>query len=151
MAIPHGQYILLAEDDPDDCLLFSQAFNEVTNIYLKLAIVNNGVELMNLLSEVTDLPKLIFLDLNMPVKNGFECLHELKENDRLKDIPVIIYSTSGSPKDIERSQHEKAHLYITKPKSFTHLKKIIHKVLVTDFVNNLSQPPKENFLFFTED
>jgi len=147
----NNQYILLAEDDPDDCMLFEQAFNEVNNVFLSLKVVNDGAELMNFLEDTTSLPKLIFLDLNMPVKNGYECLLELKGDDRLKNIPVIIYSTSGSPSDIEKTSSAKAHLYITKAKSFTHLKKIIHKVLVTDFVNNLSQPPKENFLFFVDE
>jgi CheY-like chemotaxis protein len=146
---PVGDYILLAEDDSDDCMLFTDAFNEVS-LNLQLAIVNDGVQLLDFLFEETKLPQIIFLDLNMPLKNGFECLKELKENEKLKDIPVIIYSTSASPTDIEKSKQLKAHLYVTKPNSFIQLKKVIQRVLIMDFVKNLSPNTTEKFLVFSE-
>ncbi|MFI5218474.1 MAG: response regulator [Bacteroidia bacterium] len=144
-------YVLLAENDEDDCMFFKEAFNEI-NLNLHLFIVHNGIELMNYLSETMRLlPQLLFLDLNMPLKNGFECLHELKENKRLKDIPVIVYSTSNSSDDYEKCRQLKAHLYISKPNSFIKLKEVIQKVLVTDFVSHLTEEPKEHFLVFSED
>ena len=145
------EYILLAEDDEDDYEIFDEAFNE-TNLNLRLIHVKDGVELMDFLSiENTPLPEMIFLDLNMPYKNGFECLHELKSNERLKEIPVIIYTTSNNPADIEKSKLAKAHLYITKPGDFSKLKKIVHKVLVTNFVKNLPIANNDNrFFVFSE-
>jgi CheY-like chemotaxis protein len=148
-SVVNNQYILLAEDDPDDCDLFEQALGEV-NIYLKLVTVNNGVALMNYLKEAVTYPQIVFLDLNIPLLNGLECLQLMKESEKLKNIPVIIYSNSDSPKDIEKARKGKAHYYITKSGSFSGLKKIIQKVLVTDFVNHLIEPPKEKFILFAE-
>ena len=149
--IPNGEYVLLAEDDKDDYMIFSDAFHEV-NLNLELFHVNNGIELMTFLNQKTlALPQMIFLDLNMPLKNGFECLQELKASERLKNVPVIIYTTSNSPVDIEKSLKGKAHLYITKPRSFNQLKKVMQKVLVSDFVSNLTLAPNEKkFLVFSE-
>jgi CheY-like chemotaxis protein len=144
-----GNYILLAEDDPDDCMLFTDAFNEVS-LNLELAVVNDGVQLLQFLSKEVKLPQIIFLDLNMPLKKGFECLKELKESEKLKNIPVIIYSTSASPTDIEKSKQLKAHLYVTKPNSFIQLKKVIQRVLIMDFVKNLTPNTTEKFLVFSE-
>lgn len=68
---PKGEYVLLAQDDKDDCMIFTEAFNEV-NLNLQLFHVNNGVELMNFLNQRTlALPQMIFLDLNMPLKKWF--------------------------------------------------------------------------------
>jgi DNA-binding NarL/FixJ family response regulator len=64
---------------------------------------------------------------------------------------VIIYSTSRSPDDYEKCLQLKAHVYITKPSSFSKLKKVINKVLVTDFINHLAEYPKDNFLIFSEE
>lgn len=149
--IPKDEYVLLAEDDKDDYMVFTEAFNDIS-LNLELFHVDNGVELMTFLNQKTlTLPQMIFLDLNMPLKNGFECLQELKASERLKNIPVIIYTTSISPVDIEKSLKGKAHLYITKPRSFNQLKKVMQKVLVSDFVSNLRLPPSEKkFLVFSE-
>jgi len=146
-----ASYIILADDDTDDCVMFNDAFKEI-NINLNLITVNDGSELMDfLLQDNVPLPEMIFLDLNMPKKNGLECLNELKSNQRLKNIPVIIFSTSSNKEDIEKSKQAKAHLYITKPGSFSNLKMIIHKVLLTKFVNQLSLSANEKkFYVFSE-
>ncbi|HKR06154.1 MAG TPA: response regulator [Bacteroidia bacterium] len=149
--IPVTPYILLAEDDEDDGMLFNDAFKE-SGLNLQLVILNDGMELMDYLFMVKDqLPKLIFLDLNMPVKNGFECLRDLKNNKKLSHIPVIVYTTSNSNEDYEKCRQLKAHVYITKPDSFTKLKHIIQKVLTTDFVNNPALHANEKLLVFRED
>ena len=149
--MPVTPYILLAEDDEDDSIEFSDAFNEL-GLNLELVTVNDGMALMNYLAMVKgQLPRLIFLDLNMPVKNGFECLHDLKNNKDLRDIPVIVYTTSNSKEDFEKCRELKAHVYITKPNSFTKLKYIIQKVLVTDFANNLASKSNERLLVFREE
>ena len=86
--------LLLADDDIDDCTFFEDALEELP-ISATLLTVNDGVQLMNYLSAKSDnLPDALFLDLNMPRKSGFECLSEIKLINKLKDLPVIIFSTS---------------------------------------------------------
>lgn len=88
--------ILFADDDVDDCFFFAKALKELP-IKSNLHIVRDGNQLMNyLFKNMEQLPDVIFLDLNMPNKTGFECLQELKENIHLKDIPVVMLSTSYS-------------------------------------------------------
>src|ERR1700675_4386029 len=86
--------ILLADDDGDDCYFFKEALKECP-VSTHLTTVPDGEHLMHLLTNGTrELPDVLFLDLNMPRKNGFECLSEIRENKKLKDLPVIIFSTS---------------------------------------------------------
>src|ERR1035437_5377961 len=88
--------VLLADDDMDDCIFFKKALAELP-LPTQLTTVYDGEELMQILNNKTiQLPHVIFLDINMPRKNGFECLAEIKQNDRLKDVPVIMFSTSNS-------------------------------------------------------
>ncbi|MFI5220465.1 MAG: response regulator [Bacteroidia bacterium] len=144
-------YVLLAEDDEDDCSLFEEAFSEL-NLSLELKMVRNGVELFQFLEKPGhQLPQLIFLDINMPLKNGFQCLGEMKQNNRLKQIPVIIYSTTYHNNDVNHAYQNGAYYYVRKPNSFNELKKIIQKVLVNNWAGNLFQPSREKFLVFYED
>ena len=86
--------ILLADDDLDDRSFFEKALEEIP-IATKLVMVYNGEQLMDHLDNKANLiPDILFLDLSMPRKTGFECLVEIKENKRLKDIPVIMFTTS---------------------------------------------------------
>lgn len=143
-------YVLLAEDDDDDCNLFEEAFAEL-NLALELKMVRNGGELLQFLEKSHKLPQLIFLDINMPVKNGFQCLEEMKQNNLVKHIPVIIYSTTYHNEDVNHAYQNGAYYYVRKPNSFNELKKIIQKVLVNNWAGNLFQPPREKFLVFHED
>ena len=95
--------VLLAEDDVESREIFIEAIKEVAP-QVNVRVADNGRDLMGfLLSQRTALPDLIFLDLNMPLKNGHECLEEIRANDELKDIPVIIYSTSSSVQHIDET------------------------------------------------
>src|SRR5436190_20290480 len=95
--------ILLADDDKDDCFLFREALSELP-VPTNLVTVHDGEQLMSYLTEhAKDLPDVLFLDLNMPRKNGFECLTEIKHTDTLKDLPVIMFSTSY-PRDMGYEQ-----------------------------------------------
>src|ERR1035437_9290308 len=86
--------ILLTDDDKDDCFFFKIAVDELP-LATHLTAVHDGEQLMQLLTmETTELPDVLFLDINMPRKNGKECLAEIKLNDKLKHFPVIMFSTS---------------------------------------------------------
>lgn len=120
--------VLLADDDLDDCNFFKQALQELS-ISSQLKTVNDGEQLMNYLSDAEHLPHVIFLDINMPRKNGIECLAEIKQNSKLKDIPVIMFSTSNSWETIDMLFKSGAHVYIRKPSDFAQLKQVIHHAL----------------------
>jgi CheY-like chemotaxis protein len=138
--------VLLADDDEDDRLFFREAFQEI-KIKTKVKTVNDGVELMNHLSKSgNNLPHILFLDLNMPRKNGMDCLLEIKRSDNLKDIPVAIYSTSASEEDIEDTFVKGANVYIKKPSDFSTLKKILEEVITINWQYHTSGLNREAFL-----
>ena len=121
--------VLLADDDIDDCLFFKKALTELP-LPTQLTTVHNGEELMQILNQETgQLPHVLFLDINMPRKNGFECLAEIKQSDRLKDVPVIMFSTSNSRDAMSNLFKTGADVYIRKPGNFEQLKELIHHAL----------------------
>lgn len=136
--------LLLADDDKDDCDLFREALDELP-VTADLSTVHDGEQLMQLLSKKKPLPQLLFLDLNMPRKNGFECLSEIKKNDALKDLPVVIFSTSYDRDIVNLLYTKGAHFYISKPNEFDKLKDVIHQALSSVAQNDTIQPQRENF------
>ena len=121
--------ILLADDDIDDCHFFKEAL-EALPISTHLTTMHDGEELMNHLSENEDhLPHVLFLDINMPRKNGFECLSDIKHNDKLKDLAVVMFSTSGSQDKISILFKTGADIYIRKPGNLAQLVQVIHHAL----------------------
>ena len=139
-------HLLLADDDMDDCLLFREALEELP-LVATLITVNNGVELMQMLfKKIGQLPDVLFLDLNMPRKNGFECLSEIKENEKLRLLPVVIFSTSFESEAVNLLYQKGAQYYIRKPGEFSKLKKVIAHVLNLISITNKEQPTKDNFV-----
>ena len=121
--------ILLAEDDRDDRFFFEKALKEI-NIGTQLATVNDGDELMDyLFKNIHQLPNIIFLDLSMPRKTGYECLAEMKEDILLKEIPVVMFSTSSEQDKIQVLFKTGADVYIHKPSNFAQLVQVIHHAL----------------------
>jgi CheY-like chemotaxis protein len=127
--------ILLADDDADDCFFFEKALREIS-IATQLTTVNDGERLMDYLSKNSEhLPNVLFLDLNMPRKSGFECLTEITENSKLKDLYVVMFSTSYTlDRNYEQSMIDVlyrmgARDYIRKPGDFSKLKELIHHSL----------------------
>lgn len=128
--------ILFADDDVDDRLIFEKAINGIL-IATQLTIVNNGEELMNyLFKNYRNLPDILFLDLSMPRKTGFECLTEMNEDEHLKNIPVVVFTTSFK-RDGEFELNLANTLinmgaknYIPKPSDFVKLKEVLHQELV---------------------
>jgi len=138
--------LLLADDDIDDCIFFEDALKELP-ISATLSTVNNGIQLMNyLLAKSDDLPDVLFLDLNMPRKNGIECLTEIKLNDTLKDLPVIIFSTSFNLEVVDLFYQKGAHYYIRKPGEYEKLRKIILEAVTLTSQDKLTRPTRDKFI-----
>lgn len=139
-------HILLADDDEGDRLLFKVAFSEL-KIKTFVRTVNSGIQLMEWLNmKDIRLPDLLFLDLNMPPKNGLECLKEIKSNEKLKDVFIAIYSTSDNEKDMEETYVNGANIYITKPNDFNMLKQVLEKAVKTAFEYEDPGMKRENFI-----
>lgn len=138
--------IILADDDEDDRDLFKEAM-EINAPEVKLQFAEDGKCLLDILDKSKDVPDLIFLDLNMPHKSGMECLAEIRKDKRFKDIPVIIYSTSSSMKDINDTFDKGANLYVKKPNSFNELQQITNKVLSLDWNKYKPHSSRMQFLF----
>lgn len=139
--------IALADDDDDDRMLFSEAIEEI-DIETKLMLFNHGQELMDYLTAPNIiLPNLIFLDLNMPIKNGMQCLKEIRNNPLLKDLCVAIYSTSSSEVDIEETFLNGANIYVNKPNNYSKLREAVEKVLQLNWQYHTANLNKDTFLF----
>lgn len=139
-------HIILADDDEDDRLFFTDAFDEL-KINTKVNTFNDGVELMDYLNKPDAiLPNVLFLDLNMPKKNGIECLDEIKMDEKFNDIAIAIFSTSSSEEHIEETFVRGANIYIKKPSDFATLKKVLSDVITINWQYHTSGLNKDNFL-----
>ena len=138
--------LLLADDDTDDCNFFKEALNELP-VSTQLTTVHDGEQLMQLLTKETyEFPHVLFLDLNMPRKNGFECLSEIKLSNKLKQLPVIIFSTSLEQEVVNLLYKNGAQYCIGKPTEILQLKTVIEQALALITQKNISQPTIENFV-----
>jgi CheY-like chemotaxis protein len=139
--------ILLADDDMDDCVFFKEAVEDM-QLPAQLATLHDGEQLMqHLNNETNSLPDVLFLDLNMPRKNGFECLSEIKHSQKLKELPVVVFSTSFEQEVVNLLYKNGAQYFIRKPSEFSQFKKIIHQTITTLLVpQNISQQTWENFV-----
>ncbi len=139
-------FILLAEDDVDDQMFFGEAIKQLS-LNIEMKIVENGEELLSFLIDPdTEMPDLIFLDLNMPGKGGIESLIEIRKNNSAKDISIAIYSTSDSYLDMEECLVKGANIYIKKPTDIETLKSLLYKVITINHQYDGSDLCKENFL-----
>ena len=139
-------HIILADDDEDDRMFFKEAIDEL-KVRTKVTLVNDGVEMMDYLNNPENsVPNVVFLDLNMPRKNGMECLKEIRSNSVLKDLSIAIYSTSASEEDIEETFVKGANIYIKKPNDFNELKKVLSDVIHLNWQYHTSGLNKENFM-----
>ncbi|WP_233590046.1 response regulator [Flavobacterium microcysteis] len=139
--------IMLADDDEDDRNFFNDAIKEL-KINNNLTVFKNGRELMDYLERPDIvLPHILFLDLNMPSKSGNECLTEIRQNPKFKDMSIAIYSTSSSDKDIEETFVGGANIYIKKPNDFANLKKVLREVVNINWQFHTSGLNKDTFFF----
>ena len=137
----HTNWVVLADDDPDHGLLFQLVLKQVDPAKT-LTIVKDGAELMNLLDSFV--PDLLFLDLNMPCKNGYECLVEIRKRPELRNLLIVIYSSSAHMTDIQKSYVHKADLYMVKPFNSLHLRNALESVLKMEWIENY---PNGRFYF----
>jgi CheY-like chemotaxis protein len=120
------KHVLIAEDDEDDRMLVQSAFLENrADVHIDFAL--DGLDLMDILTKDTNIssPCFILLDLNMPRKDGREVLKEIKQDLRLKKIPVIVFTTANNETEIRRCYDLGANTYIVKPDSFKQLLEIV--------------------------
>jgi CheY-like chemotaxis protein len=120
--------IVLAEDDFEDVEFFKDALLEL-KIDNDLTVVENGLLLMDYLEKAATPPDFVFIDLNMPFKNGLQCLREIRSNDRWKTLKAVILSTSSNEKQRNTCYEMGADLFLTKPTSFHELKKQLAECL----------------------
>ncbi len=112
--------IFMIIDDADDRLAFASALKEMLNS-TECMEVDSGAKALGQLRETEKLPDFIFLDINMPLMNGYECLKELKSDNKLQNIPVIIYSTSFTEQSIKEFRTLGASSYLNKPTDLSKL------------------------------
>ncbi|GAA4608329.1 response regulator [Actinoallomurus liliacearum] len=136
--------VLLVEDDPGDVVLTKEAFddNKVSN---KLSVVSDGEEAMRFLRREADYadaprPDLVLLDLNLPRMDGRQVLEEIKADETLRTIPVVVLTTSEAEEDILRSYRLHANAYVTKPVDFDQFIKVVRQI--DDFFVSVVKLPR---------
>ena len=122
--------IFIADDDSDDRLILSQALKEIDPSF-RVEATQNGNELMSLLSHIR--PDFLFLDLEMPYKNGLECLKEIRNHPLLADLPVVVFSSTSRPVNIDVAYEMGADLFFIKPSIFKTLVASIKSILSLDW------------------
>ncbi|CAO5156885.1 Response regulator Rcp1 [Frankia sp. AiPs1] len=135
--------ILLVEDDPGDVLMTREAFED-HNVRNHLNVVSDGVEALAYLRGEGSYvgatrPDLILLDLNLPRRDGREVLREVKADERLRRIPVVVFTTSEAEEDVLRSYDLHANAYITKPVDFDHFVAVVRHI--DDFFVTVARLP----------
>lgn len=136
--------IFYTDDDADDQEFFLDVIREIKgghSVYTQ----SYGDELLNLLNQPPPQPDIVFLDLNMPVKNGLQVLKEIRSTAGFDHIPIVIFSTSQNEKVIEDCKKLGANLYLPKPNSYTDLKRIMSSLLSMDL--HSAGVPVSNFVY----
>ena len=140
------KYIILADDDADDRLFFEEILADLAQ-NVSLECVENGLEAMRRLNdEKKILPDVLFLDLNMPLQSGHDCLKQIRASNRLKDLTVIMYSTSLHSETVDILHKDGADYYICKPGDYSALKKTIQRAISLVGQNRSPKIPKSEFV-----
>ena len=136
--------VLLVEDDPGDVLLIQEAF-EHNKVHNTLSVAGDGVEALAFLRREGEhagarRPDLILLDLNLPKKDGREVLAEIKADEALRSIPVVVLTTSEAEEDIVKSYNLHANAYVSKPVDFDRFIEVVRQI-DEFFVSVVKLPP----------
>jgi CheY-like chemotaxis protein len=136
-------HILMADDDKDDFHILQEAAEKAGGQF-KISYAANWMDLWR--SILKALPDLIFLDLNMPVKDGFECLQLLRDETRYDTVPIIIYSTSLNKNDIDKAYRLRANYFVVKPNSIGEISMVLRKLYLLGKEVLTCIPPREEFV-----
>jgi CheY-like chemotaxis protein len=140
-------HILLADDSVDEHFLFMHTVASIDKD-VEIKTVMNGVELIQHLNKPeTELPDLLFLDLNMPLKNGKESLAEIKKNAKLANLNIIIYSTSDEACDVDETYALGANVYVRKPQDYIQLKYTLTKLIALYREKGIATLPRSKYIF----
>ncbi len=136
--------VLLVEDDPGDVLLIREAF-DFNKVHNNLKVVNDGEQALAYLKNEGDYadahrPDLVLLDLNLPRKDGREVLEEVKADEQLRRIPVVVLTTSKAEEDVLRSYDLHANAYVTKPVDFEQFIRVVQHI--DDFFVSVVKLPR---------
>jgi len=139
-------HILLVDDNKNEHIFFTHALKYI-GVSFKLSGLTGGLQLMKYLKEDSNpLPDILFLDVNMPIKNGIDCLTEIRADDRYRDMPIVMYSTSDAPKDTDVTYQLGADLYVQKPVEIEDLVSMLSSVLDAYRHNQLLNNSRENYV-----
>jgi CheY-like chemotaxis protein len=136
--------VLFVDDDADEFYLFNEAI-EQSEQQVKMTRAKDGNDLLKILSTGNH-PDIIFMDLNMPYKDGLETLIELKSSRSFQTIPVIIFSTTSNSTQINTCFEQGANMYVVKPESFDQITSMVNKVFAIDWKTNASPTSLSNFV-----
>lgn len=138
--------IYLVDDDEDDRIFFEEALSEIP-IANTILSFSNGVDLIAHLLTLSDrLPDVLFIDLNMPLMNGEECIIDIRGDDKLSDIPIVVYSTFCDDKQLENLKELGADRFLQKPNTFKRLKEKLVNVLKTFTPEHIPSSKSDSFL-----
>ncbi len=135
--------VLLVDDDSEESYLFNEAL-EHAHLNISLSRASDGNDLIAYLYN-KPIPDLVFMDLNMPYKDGLEALTEIRSNPGFKNLPLIIYSTAQNEGSIDACYEKGADLFVVKPMDFDEMVRVVKKVCTFDW-KNFTKPSREDFV-----
>lgn len=144
LSLPEVKTLIIADDDPDDQVLLRESMEGLLGVP-EVKAVFDGTQLMSMLRGGLT-ADLVLMDLNMPNKNGIECLKEIKSPDFIQRVPVVVLSTSKELRDIEQCYEHGADLFLSKPNSFQKLRLLLESLLHIDWKNFPVKMSKQEFL-----
>lgn len=135
--------VVLAEDDKDDVLIFELAV-ERARILINLRHAIDGDELFRLLKE--SIPDIIFLDINMPCKDGITCIAEIRQNPEYNHVPVIMYTSYNHSQRVEAAYKNGANFYLLKNESIVELAENLKRIFTVEWKRYMYYPPINQFI-----
>lgn len=137
--------IFYTDDDLDDKEIFKEIINEI-HPDSSIEFQSDGLELLNRLKEINYQPDILFLDINMPHTDGFQVLSEIRQDSEIRDLPVVILSTSSDADAITKAKESGADLYVCKPNSYAKLREILAELLSLNWSKDLKTQHFKDFV-----